>query len=359
MTDSQRWQLLIGLLVLGWLFYLLAPILTPFLIAALFAYLSDPLVDRLETKMPRILAVVLVFAGLVLVLLVLVLLLLPSLARQLTTLYAKLPVYIDWIQDTVIPWLQMRLGIEELVLDLGVLRRAITEHWSAAGGVASEILTTVSRSSLAFFGWLANLVLIPVVTFYLLRDWDVFVGRLRDLLPRSVEPTVVNMVRESDEVLGAFLRGQFLVMLGLGTIYSIGLWLVGLDLALLIGMVSGLVSFVPYLGFVVGILTAGVAALVQFHDMYYLLLVVLVFGVGQVIESVLLTPLLVGDRIGLHPVAVIFAVLAGGQLFGFFGILLALPVAAVLMVMLRHAHGRYISSRLYETQEGVRRAPCK
>lgn len=348
MTDAQRWQLLVGLLLLGWLFYLLTPILTPFLIAALFAYLSDPLVDRFKTKMPRILAVALVFAGLLLVLLFLVLLLLPSLARQLTTLYAKLPAYIDWIQDVIIPWLRTRLGIEEPALDLGVLRRAITEHWSVAGGVATEILATISRSSLAFFGWLANLVLIPVVTFYLLRDWDVLVARLRDLLPRSVEPTVTAMARESDEVLGAFLRGQFLVMLGLGAIYSIGLWLVGLDLALLIGVVSGLVSFVPYLGFVIGILAAGIAALVQFQDMYHLLLVLLVFGGGQVIESVLLTPLLVGDRIGLHPVAVIFAVLAGGQLFGFFGILLALPVAAVLMVALRHAHGRYLDSRLYE-----------
>lgn len=356
-TDSQRWQLLAGLLLLGGLLYLLAPVLTPFVIAALFAYLGDPLVDRLETKMARTAAVMVVFSGLVLILLGLVLLLLPSLVRQVTTLYAKLPGYIDWLQGTAVPWLQVRLGIEELALDLGVLRRAITEHWSAAGGIAAEVLATVSRSGLAFFGWLANLVLIPVVTFYLLRDWDVFLGRLRDLLPRKMEPTVTMLAQESDEVLGAFLRGQFLVMLGLGAIYSIGLWLVGLDLALLIGMVAGLVNFVPYLGFIVGILAAGIAALVQFQDVPHLLLVVLVFGVGQIVESVLLTPLLVGDRIGLHPVAVIFAVLAGGQLFGFFGILLALPVAAVLMVLLRHAHGRYVSSRLYDARDGSYGAP--
>jgi predicted PurR-regulated permease PerM len=195
--------------------------------------------------------------------------------------------------------------------------------------------------------WVANLLLIPVLTFYFLRDWDWLVARVRALLPRPVEPTVSRLARESDEMLGGFLRGQLSVMVSLGAVYATGLWLAGIDLALLIGMLAGLVSFVPYLGFIVGAGVALVAALVQHGDWLHVLLVIGVFSVGQVLESFVLTPWLVGDRIGLHPVAVIFAVMAGGQLFGFLGVLLALPVAAVVMVLLRYAHQRYTASGLY------------
>jgi predicted PurR-regulated permease PerM len=174
---------------------------------------------------------------------------------------------------------------------------------------------------------------------------------VHELIPRRYEATVARLATASDEVLGAFLRGQLTVMLALGTIYSVGLWLVGLELALLIGMLAGLVSFVPYLGFIVGILAAGLAALMQFGDLLPLLYVVIVFMVGQAVEGMLLTPLLVGEKIGLHPVAVIFAVLAGGQLFGFFGILLALPVASVVMVLLRYTHERYVGSSLYSEEQ--------
>jgi len=158
---------------------------------------------------------------------------------------------------------------------------------------------------------------------------------------------VVALARESDEVLGAFLRGQLMVMLSLATVYSLGLMWLGLDLGLLLGSLAGLVSFVPYLGFILGIVLAGVAAVMQFHDVIHLVYVFAVFAVGQTLESVLFTPYFVGDRIGLHPVAVIFAVMAGGQLYGFVGILLALPVAAVVMVLLRFVHRRYTESDLY------------
>lgn len=176
-------------------------------------------------------------------------------------------------------------------------------------------------------------------------------ARIREMLPRAMEPTVVRLAGECDEVLGAFLRGQLMVMLALGAVYSTGLWLIGLDVALIIGMAAGLLSFVPYLGFAIGLLAASIAAIVQYQDIMHFLMVLAVFGVGQMLEGMVLTPWLVGDRIGLHPVAVIFAVMAGGQLFGFFGILLALPVAAVVMVLLRHAHGRYLQSRLYAAKE--------
>ena len=348
MTDSSKWLLLVGLGLGGLLLYLLAPVLTPFLVAALLAYMGDPIADRLEAlRVSRTLAVAIVFVGFTLIALLMLLFLVPLLERQGAVLVGKLPQFIDWIQQRALPWLSQHLGAQDIVLDLGTFKQSIREHWQAAGGVAASVLSSVSRSGLVLVGWLANLLLIPVVAFYLLRDWDRLVLHVRELLPRRIEPAVVQLARESDEVLGAFLRGQLLVMLGLAIIYSTGLWLVGLDVALLIGFMAGLVSFVPYLGFIVGIVVATLAALVQFQDATHLLYVAIVFGVGQIIEGTVLTPLLVGDRIGLHPVAVIFAVLAGGQLFGFLGVLLALPVAAVLMVLVRHAHSRYKTSVLY------------
>ncbi len=352
MTDSNKWLLFATVALGGWLLYLLAPVLTPFLIAALLAYMGDPLADRLEAmRISRGLSVVIVFVVLSLLGLALLLILIPLLERQLGVLGGKLPGLIDWVQQSALPWVRERLGLHGLTVDLGTVKASVREHWQAAGGAAATLLSSVSHSGLVLAGWVANLLLIPVVTFYLLRDWDILVARVRELLPRSVEPVVVDLASQSDEVLGAFLRGQLLVMLGLAVIYATGLWLVGLDLALLIGFVAGMVSFVPYLGFIVGIIVAGIAALMQFHDAVHLIYVALVFGVGQLVEGTVLTPLLVGDRIGLHPVAVIFAVLAGGQLFGFFGVLLALPAAAVIMVLVRYAHRRYRHSALYGAAE--------
>lgn len=344
MSESQKWFIFAGLTATGVLLYLLAPVLTPFLMASILAYIGDPLVDRLENLgVSRTLSVIIVFAVLSLAGLLLLLILVPMLERQIALLVSKLPAYAEWFQNKALPAMSKLLGIDATQLDFAALKKYAQE----AGGMVGGIFAALSRSGLTVLGWLANLVLIPVVTFYLLRDWDILVARINELLPRRIEPAVARLARASDEVLGAFLRGQLLVMLGLGSIYTVGLWLVGLDLALLLGMVAGLVSFVPYLGFIVGILAAGTAALMQFQDLTHLLAVVGVFGVGQVVEGMLLTPLLVGERIGLHPVAVIFAVLAGGQLFGFFGILLALPVAAVVMVLLRFAHEHYLKSGLY------------
>jgi predicted PurR-regulated permease PerM len=285
-----------------------------------------------------------------LVLLLLLLILGPLLEEQVRVFIANVPRYFSWIQHEAVPRVQGYLGLKETVLDLDSVQRALLANWQRAGGVMANVLASISSSGLAVLGWIVNLMLIPIVTFYLLRDWDVFMERLRALVPVHSEHTFVRLARQSDEVLGAFLRGQLLVMLGLGTIYSVGLWIVGLELALLIGVIAGLVSFVPYLGFFVGLLLAGVAALVQFHDVVALAYVVLVFTIGQLIEGFILTPLLIGGRIGLHPVAVIFAVLAGGQLFGFFGILLALPAAAVVRVLLGYAHERYVKSELYGPQ---------
>ncbi len=359
-SESQRWFLLALLLLTGWLFYLLAPVLTPFFIAALLAYLGDPLVDRLEARgLSRTLSVVIVFFTMTLLMAVALLLLVPLLQQQIAQLIHLLPEYIAWIGNNVVPWLEEKFGLSREQLNLAAVSAWITEHWSTAGGIAVNLLEYASRSGGWVLGWLANVVLIPVVGFYLLRDWDDFIAGIDHLLPRKIEPEIAHIAREADERLAAFLRGQLTVMVALGIIYGVGLWLAGLKFALLIGLLAGLVSFVPYLGFIVGVVVAGVAMLMQTHDPWQLLPVVAVFGVGQMIEGTLLTPLLVGDRIGLHPVAVIFAILAGGQLFGFVGVLLALPVAAVVAVVVRDLHRRYLQSELYAADhgEGPRSAP--
>jgi predicted PurR-regulated permease PerM len=349
MTDMQKWLVLAGLLISGWLVYLLAPVLTPFLVAALLAYLGDPLADYLEArKLSRTVAVLVVFLLLFLVLVLALMLGVPLLERQIVRFIARVPQDLAWLQQNVLPWIEQHLGLEPGLLNLDSLQQSITAHWKEAGGAAAQVLSSLGSSGMTLMHWLTNLLLIPVLTFYLLRDWDVLVARIHEMLPRPIEPTVARLARESDQVLGAFLRGQLSVMLALGVIYSVGLALTGLDFALLIGMLAGLLSFVPYMGFVVGLLSAGFAVLMQTHDLMHLVPVLIVFGVGQLIEGVVLTPWLVGDRIGLHPVAVIFAVLAGGQLFGFVGVLLALPTAAVLAVVVRHAHERYRGSHLYE-----------
>jgi predicted PurR-regulated permease PerM len=343
-----------GLLVGGGLLYLLSPILTPFLVAALLAYIASPLLKRLQLlRIPRILAVLIVFLVLLLLLLILLLVLIPQIQHQLGAFAGKLPDYLDWLNGVLVPWLKTTLGVEISTLDMAALKAQVTRHWEGLGGAAGEVFSLMTRSGLHLAAMLVNLALIPVVTFYLMRDWDGILARLPGLFPPRMRTRLLTIARETDDVLAGFLRGQLSVMAALASIYSIGLGIVGLELALAIGLLAGLVSFVPYLGFITGILAAGIAALLQFHEPIYLLKVAAVFGVGQLLESTVLTPYLVGGRIGLHPVAVIFAVLAGGQLFGFFGILLALPAAAAIKVWLRHLYAGYQLSSFYK-QPGKR-----
>lgn len=351
LNESQTWLWIAAVLLLGWLIYLLAPILSPFLTAGLFAYLGDPLVDRLQKhKLSRTLSVVIVLGVMLIAVVVILLLLLPLLETQIMALIRALPGYIDWATEKL-RLLESSLGGGTPLFDVEQLKSAVVANWKEAGRLTANVVAYVGRSGLVVVGWITSLVVIPVVTFYMLRDWDHFVAGIHDLLPRSIEPTVVALARESDEVLGAFLRGQLLVMLSLSVIYTIGLWIAGLELALLIGLFAGLVSFVPYLGVIVGVLSASLAMLFQTHEVPHLVPVAIVFGVGQLLEGMVLTPLLVGDRIGLHPVTVIFAVLAGGQLFGFVGILLALPVAAVIAVLVRRARQSYKASALYRPSD--------
>jgi predicted PurR-regulated permease PerM len=355
LRDQRRWRWL-GLLVLaGGLIWLLSPILTPFVLSALLAWLGNPLVMRLEKAgRSRNTAVIIVFVLMSLILTLILLLLIPLLEGQIRELILWLPRLAEWTTGTVIPWLETRFNISlKQYVDPMAIVDLIKGHWKQAGGVAATVLGGISKSGLAILGWVATISLIPVVTYYFLRDWQGMLERLQSLIPRPVEPTVMKLARESDAVLGNFMRGQISVMLVLGMIYALGLWLVGVEFGFLIGFIAGLVSFVPYLGAFVGISAALIAALVQGMDPMYLGLVVVVFMVGQTLESFFLTPWLVGDSIGLHPVAVIFSIMAGGQLFGFLGVLLALPVTAVVMVLLRYAHEQYTTSNLYGADKPV------
>ncbi len=350
MTDSQKWLILAVAVGLVWFLRALGPVLTPFVVSAILAYLGDPLADRLEKWMSRGIAVALVFLVMTLVLVLILLILVPLLENQISYLISQLPVYADWLQNQVWPWLQQRFGLQGVDLGADQFMILIKENWRQAGGIAAYVLSGLTQSGMAFFGFIGLMFLIPVITFYLLRDWDKLLLRLRNLLPRYAEPVISKLAAESDEMLGAFFRGQILVMLALGVIYSIGLSLLGLKLAVLIGLVAGLLSIVPYLGFAVGLIAALIAVVVQYGDLLHIFLVLGVFVVGQLLEGMVLTPWLVGDRIGLHPVVVIFAVLAGAQLFGFIGMLLALPVAAVLNVLLRHVSYLYRDSNLFDRE---------
>jgi predicted PurR-regulated permease PerM len=358
MNESRNWFILALIMSAGWLFYLLAPVITPFVLSAGLAFLGDPLVDRLERlkffkwRISRTFAVILVFLLISVGLFLMLLIFLPLLREQVERLFEKAPEMFDWTVGTALPWLQAKFGLSGFDLDAESLTSALKSYWKEASTALVGVLGSVSRGGQAVLNWLMNLVLVPVVTFYMLRDWDKMVEGIRTLIPRNAEPVVSDLCRKIETVLGAFIRGQMMVMIALGLIYSVGLWAIGLDLALIIGMGAGLLSIVPYLGTFVGIVAALIAAVFQFQDVLHPTLVLMVFGVGQSLESMVLTPKLVGDRVGLHPVAVIFAVLAGGKLFGFLGILLALPVASALNVLVAYMHQKYRESNLYLHESG-------
>ncbi|MCE8001750.1 AI-2E family transporter [Billgrantia ethanolica] len=352
----REWWVLIGAVAMVWLLFQLETMLMPFIAGIILAYLTDPLANRLQRLgMSRTLAVCGVFLIMTLVLVVALLVLIPLLVQQLRQFGQMVPGIFEWVETVLAPQIQGWTGLD-MAAGLDDVQQTMAEHWQDAGGYLAQFLGQVGRSGAAFLAWVTYFALIPVVTFYLLLDWERLLINLRSMVPRRLEPDAVRLSQRCDEVLSAFLRGQLMVMLTLGAIYALGLTLMGLRFGLLIGMLAGLASIVPFLGFIVGISVALIVALFQFDSWLALLGVVVVFSIGQVIESVVLQPKLLGDRIGLHPVAVIFAVLAGGNLFGFTGVLLALPAAAVIMVLLRELHERYKRSSLYDADTKERRS---
>ena len=313
--------------------YRLRAVLSPFLIGMAIAYMGQPLVERLcRLHLPRAAAVTVVFMMVFAVVILLVMLVVPVLIDQFLVLIERLPTLFDDLQQ-----LLRRLGIHVPPFDVRSLINGMAAHWREAGGVAARLAAYVGRSGAALFLFLANLVLIPVVSFYLMRDWHQVVAWGRSLIPQRWVGRLDDFFVEADQSLGAFLRGQIMVMLVLAVVYTVGYTLVGVPQAVLVGFFAGLMNFVPYLGHVMAFLAASGSLLVSGELGWPALLgVVVVLAVGQAMEQWFLTPWLVGERIGMHPVAVMFALLAGGELFGFTGVLLALPASAVAGVVVRH-----------------------
>jgi predicted PurR-regulated permease PerM len=350
-TTVNRWPFVVATsVILALLWWALHPILTPFALGALLAYLGDPLVDRFEHRgYSRTAGVSAVFLLLTLGLILILAVGLPLLLEQADQALRRIPDIYRWISITAVPWIQGQLSLSPVQLPPVDWEAELAAHWKSMGKVTADMVAQVTRSGLGLAVTLFNLALVPVVAFYLMRDWDRMVEALLDLIPRPWQEHVSLMVAEADDVLGAFIRGQFLVMLAQAIMYSTLLWLVGIDYAVILGTLAGVAAIIPYAGSVIGIGSSIAVAWTQFGgDLSPLLWVSGVFALGQTIESWVLTPMLVGDRIGLHPVVVIFVLMAGGQLAGFTGVLVALPVAAVIFVFGRHALTYYRHSRTYQ-----------
>lgn len=353
-TPTQKrtaaWLLIAVLILLA--LRALGPVLTPFVVAAVLAYALTPLVDRLDAvgkgRMPRVLAVLIVELVFILALLCVILLVVPVLAKEIPLMREQMPGLLEKLDTALSPWFA-QFGIN-LSLDFSTLKAQLLKYVNANWDDAfPSLLSSLKLGGSAALTILGNAVLIPVALFYLLMDWKPFVARVRELVPMRARAGVDSFAEESDQVLGQYLRGQLLVMLIMAVFYAVGLALFGLDLALPIGVFTGLAMFVPYLGFGVGLILATLAGFLEFQSIKAVVMVAVVYGSGQVIESLFVTPRFVGERIGLHPLAVIFALLAFGQLFGFVGVLIALPASAVLLVAIRRARRSYLASKLYQT----------
>ncbi len=357
--DSEQkqtilWMTLGALLVA--LLVLLGPVLTPFIAAAILAYVLNPGVDWLaglrlgSVRMPRVVAVLIMMVILFAIVLALVLIVVPVLQKEVPQMREQVPRMLSSLESSFGPWLR-ELGVP-VKLDLESIKFLLTEQIAnASQGMWASLLASVRIGGIALLGWLATLLLVPVVLFYLLLDWHAVLARSADAIPRRWLERVRALAHETDNLLAQYLRGQLLVMLALAVYYSAALLIAGLDVALPVGILTGLLVFIPYVGFGLGLVLATLAALLQFEVPHALLVVSVVYGLGQVLEGFILTPRLVGERIGLHPLTVIFALLAFGQLFGFTGVLLALPASAVLSVAWRQLRAQYRNSSFYSQAE--------
>ena len=344
----QNYVWVVGaVLVIAALLHWLGPILTPFLIGGMLAYVGKPAVSWMEKKrVPRTVGALLVMLVALVLILALLLVLSPLVHSEFSLLAKRLPELAAGLYAQLAPWLNEKFGIQ-LQFDLDSIKQLIADNLDSAQAVSLKVLTGLKEGGMLVVGILINLVLIPVVMFYLLRDWSRIVRRLDELTPRRWLAKVRTMATEIDNVLGEFLRGQLSVMGVLAIYYAVGLTLAGLQFALPIGILTGLLVFIPYVGFGLGLILGVLAALLQWNGWPGFAAVLAVYGIGQLLEGYVLIPWLVGDRIGLHPLVVIFALLAFGQLFGFAGVLLALPVSAALLVGLRHLRAEYHESPLY------------
>ena len=336
-----------AILVFAAVLHWLGPVLTPFLVGAILAYLGNPIVKRCRRAgIPRTFGTLIAVLVMGLLVFGLLIILVPLLQAEVSVLAQRLPVLAEQFLIRVAPWAEEHLGIT-VQIDLATLKQLISEHAESAKALSMQMLAGVKSGGLILIGLVINLALIPVVMFYLLRDWNLLIARIDDLVPRRWLPLVRELARDVDKVLAEFLHGQMLVMLSLAIYYTIALSIAGLQFALPIGILTGLLVFIPYVGFGLGFVLGILAALLQWNGWPGFVAILAVYGVGQLLENYVLIPYLVGKRIGLHPLAVIFALLAFAQIFGFAGVLLALPVSAVLLVGLRHLRATYVDSPMY------------
>ncbi|MCH1568803.1 MAG: AI-2E family transporter [Alphaproteobacteria bacterium] len=332
-----------GVFVALYLLSALADILLPFVLGFALAYFLDPLADRLEAVgVRRGLATLTITMAVGLALLVAMAFGLPVLAQQISLIIVVLPGYISDVQGWI---LQQNLaeGQSELIDAAG------NALLSGLQSTASGLLLT----GLSLINVLSLMVITPIVAVYMLNDWDNMVAGIDELLPDDQVESVRNIAQQIDETLSGFARGQILVCLSLGTIYALGLSLIGLEGGVIVGVFAGLISFIPYVGSAFGLVLAGALGLGQFgFDFSALGMIAVVFVIGQFIEGNILTPRLVGDRVKLHPVWIIFALLAMGSLFGFLGLLLAVPFAAVVGVLVRRALAVYLRDYVHRSNDG-------
>ena len=351
LADPRLWAWLAIALVVGGLLYVLSPILAPFLAGAILAYVLNPLVGRLTGRyLPRVVAVVLVLLFALALVAALALVILPLLIKELRMMSEQLPAFLAWVNQHLAPWLKERFAID-FQLDIDTVKQLAGGFLANNQDLVTGLLGSLRIGGLALLAFFVNVLLVPVVLFFLLRDWNTLVRHVDAMIPRHLHKRARSIFAEIDAVLAEFLRGQMIVMLVMSVYYAAALWLAGLEFALPIGVITGLLVIIPYVGAFTGILLGIIAAAMQFGTVAGVAWVALAFAIGQALEGMAITPLLVGERIGLHPVAVIFALLAFGQIFGFFGVLLALPASAALLVALRHLKAAYLAGSMYGGQK--------
>ncbi|MFZ6745447.1 AI-2E family transporter [Undibacterium sp. JH2W] len=353
-TSEQKQSMLwlaLAFALLG-LLGLLGPVLMPFVVASILSYVLTPWVDKLcalrirRFGLPRSVAATLVIVILIAAVLAMVLIMIPILQKEVPQLQDQIPRFFDKLDEMLAPMLT-EFGIK-VRLDSTGIKTLLTEQMASSGEVIGKaVLNSIRVGGTAVLGMVANLLLIPIVLFYLLMDWHALIRRLSHFIPRRFVHVTANAVAEVDDILAQYLRGQILVMIVLAVYYSVALSIARFDLALPVGIITGFLVFIPYLGYGLGLVLALIGAILQFDGFSGLLSVAIIYGIGQMLESFYLTPRLVGERIGLHPLTVIFALMAFGQLFGFIGILIALPASAVISVAVKHLRVSYLKSHFY------------
>lgn len=345
---SRNWMFWLALFVFFCVsVYVLRSVLLPFVAGIIIGYLLDPLTSKFEKLgLSRTLATVLVMFLVVIILFPLLILLVGVIDEQLGQFVASVPAYLSSLLKKIEPvFTELQARFPSLEADK--IKMYIRSNMTNGLKLVGSILRGVITSGFAFFNIISLLLITPVVAFYMLRDWDKFVNKVDSLLPQQSKETIQTQAREIDHILASFIRGQLSVCVLLGTFYAVGLYFAGLDLGVLVGFIAGIISFIPYVGTITGFIVSMAIAFAQFSDPIQILQVAGVFAVGQFLEGNFLTPKLVGDSVGLHPVWVMFALLAGGVLLGFLGLMIAVPVAAIIGVLLRHAIENYKASSLY------------